>query len=51
MNYNLNLQSNLEYMINNKKILLIPIYSMRSYTTNKYNLATDVNDNKIISKL
>lgn len=38
-------------MIKGKKILLIPVYSMRSYETGKYNLMADGNMARVISRL
>lgn len=41
----------LEKIIEGKNILLVPIISMRSYETGKYNLMADGNISRIISKL
>ena len=38
-------------MLNNKKILFIPIYSMRDYKTGIYNLEADGNMARIYSKI
>ena len=37
-------------MLNNKKILFIPIYSMRDYKTGIYNLEADGNMARIYSR-
>ena len=41
----------IEQIINKKRVLLIPIISMRSYETGLYNLMSDGNVSRIISKL
>ena len=41
----------IEQIINKKQVLLIPIISMRSYETGLYNLMSDGNVSRIISKL
>lgn len=50
MNYIINKQSCLEEFLEGKKILYIPIYSMREYDTGLYNLACDGNVNRFLSK-
>ena len=42
---------NFDEMINGKKILFIPIYSMRDYKTGLYNLLADGNMARIYSKI
>lgn len=41
----------IEELMNNKKILFVPVYSTRSYETGTYDLAADGNVSKIIMKL
>lgn len=41
----------IEEIISNKKVLYIPIVSMRDYTTGYYDLASDGNVNRFISKI
>lgn len=41
----------LKDILKNKKVLFIPVYSMRNYETGKYNLAADGNMARIVSKL
>jgi hypothetical protein len=50
-NYNLNLSSYLEKVMDGKKVLLIPMVSMREYGSNIYNLACDGNLNAVIKKI
>ena len=41
----------LEKILKNKKVLFIPIISMRSYKNNKYNLFSDGNINRVLYKI
>lgn len=41
----------LEDFLENKKVLMIPVYSSRSYDTGKYDLATDGNVSKYATKI
>jgi len=50
-NFIFDLHSSLQDDLNNKKILYIPMYSMREYDTGFYNLAADGNISRFISKL
>ncbi len=50
-NFIFDLHSSLQDDLNDKKVLYIPMYSMREYDTGFYNLAADGNVTRFISKL